>query len=250
MSARAPTLWMVPVPLMAPGQADESMARAVLPAQTLQVIAGLRHFVVENAKTARAILKPLVAPVPIQEISILELDKHHSEQDWDRLLAPLKAGHDLGVLSESGCPGIADPGALLARQAHGGGFAVKPLIGPSSILLAVMAGGLGGQQFRFNGYLPQQPQEREKALLAAEKASAHAHQTELWIETPYRNLALFQAALKVLRPETWLSLALDLNQPQEQVMSMKISQWQAWARKHPARTEAFKQSLVVFSILA
>lgn len=246
MSTTGPVLWMVPTSLLPPGQPDEQASRSLLPPQTLQVIAGLRHFVVENARTARAFLKPLVAPCPIQEIQIQELDKHHEQQDWARLLAPLAAGQDLGMLSESGCPGIADPGALLARQAHARGYAVRPLVGPSAILLALIAGGLGGQCFRFNGYLPHRSPARESALQALEKSSAQGRQTELWIETPYRNEALLQAALRTLRPQTLLSVALDLGTPAEEVRTHRVADWKD---RLPAG-DALKERLAVFSLLA
>ena len=241
---------MVPVPLLAPGLVDDGAARAVLPAQTLAVIQGLRHFVAENAKTARAILKSLVAPCPIQELSIIELNKHQPQQDWNRMLAPIAQGFDVGMLSESGCPGIADPGAQLARHAHGKGIAVKALVGPSSILLALMAGGLGGQQFRFNGYLPSSVAERDKALANLERSSKHLGQTELFIETPYRNSVLLQAALRVLKPDTWLSLALDLGLPTENVTTLKISQWQRRLGERSQAFESIKDSMAVFSLLA
>jgi 16S rRNA (cytidine1402-2'-O)-methyltransferase len=243
-------LWMVPVPLLAPGSVDDAAAQAVLPAQTLAVIQGLRHFVAENAKTARAILKSLVAPCPIQDLKIIELNKHQANQDWDRMLAPIAQGFDVGMISESGCPGIADPGAQLARHAHAKGIPVKALVGPSSILLALMAGGLGGQQFRFNGYLPSSVAERDKAIINLERSSKHNSQTELFIETPYRNTVMLQAALRVLKPETWLSVALDLGLATESVTTLKISQWHRRMGERSKEFEAIKDSMAVFSLLA
>jgi 16S rRNA (cytidine1402-2'-O)-methyltransferase len=243
-------LWMVPVPLLAPGEVDDQAAQAVLPAETLAVIQGLRHFVAENAKTARAILKSLVAPCPIQDLKIIELNKHLANQDWDRMLAPISEGFDVGMLSESGCPGIADPGALLARHAHNKGIQVKALVGPSSILLALMAGGLGGQQFRFSGYLPSSVAERDKAIINLERSSKHNSQTELFIETPYRNTVMLQAALRVLKPETWLSVALDLGLPSEKVITLKISQWHRRLADRSKELDSIKDSMAVFSILA
>jgi 16S rRNA (cytidine1402-2'-O)-methyltransferase len=243
-------LWMVPVPLLAPGEVSDVAARAVLPAETLAVIQNLRHFIAENAKTARAILKPLIAPCPIQELKIIELNKHQANQDWELMLAPIAMGFDVGMLSESGCPGIADPGALLARHAHGKGIPVKALVGPSSILLALMAGGLGGQQFRFNGYLSSNVAERDKALVNLERSSKQGQQTELFIETPYRNTVMLQAALRVLKPDTWLSLALDLGLPGEKVITLKVSHWHRRVRETPKDLEVIKESMAVFSLLA
>jgi 16S rRNA (cytidine1402-2'-O)-methyltransferase len=243
-------LWMVPVPLLAPGEVNDLAAQAVLPAETLAVIHGLRHFVAENAKTARAVLKSLVAPCPIQELNIIELNKHQANQDWDRMLAPIAQGFDVGMLSESGCPGIADPGALLARHAHSKGIPVKALVGPSSIFLALMAGGLGGQQFRFNGYLPSSVANRDKALINLERSSKHNGQTELFIETPYRNTVMLQAALRVLKPETWLSVALDLGLPTESVITLTISQWHRRMGERSKDLDAIKDCMAVFSLLA
>jgi 16S rRNA (cytidine1402-2'-O)-methyltransferase len=249
-TASKAALWMVPVPLLAPGEIDEAAARAVLPAETLGLIQRLRHVVAENAKTARAILKPLIAPCTIQEINIIEINKHQPRQDWDRMLAPIGRGFDVGMLSESGCPGIADPGALLARHAHGQGIPVKALVGPSSILLALMAGGLGGQQFRFSGYLPSTVAERDKALVNLERSSKHNQQTEVFIETPYRNVVMLQAALRLLKPETLLSVALDLGLPGELVMTLSISKWHRKMAESPATLASIKDGMAVFSLLA
>ena len=198
---------------------------AYLPAATQAAACRLTHFVVENAKTARAELKRIDHPAPLRELAIEEIPKEPTPADIERLLAPLDAGHDLGVMSEAGCPGVADPGALLVRRAHAKGIAVKPLVGPSSLLLALMASGLDGQRFAFHGYLPQREPERGRRIADLEKESLRQHQTQLFIETPYRNAALFQALLGACRPDTRLCVAADLTLPTETVATRTVADW-------------------------
>lgn len=203
----------------------ESAWPAVLPDDTRRITCSLRHFVVENAKTARAALKWVEHPVPLRELSIEQLPEPLRFQDIERLLAPLLAGQDIGLMSEAGCPGVADPGALLVRRAHQLGCAVKPLVGPSSLLLALMASGLDGQRFAFHGYLPQRDPERRQGILALEKESGQRQQTQLFIETPYRNAALFAALLEACRPDTLLCVASDLTLATETTATRRISEW-------------------------
>jgi 16S rRNA (cytidine1402-2'-O)-methyltransferase len=208
-----------------PTQLGDSAWPEVLPAGTQEIACRLRHFVVENAKSARASLKWLGHPGPLREIAIEELPESPSPADLDRLLAPLLAGHDLGVMSEAGCPGVADPGALLVRRAHEKGIAVRPLVGPSSLLLALMASGLDGQRFAFHGYLPQRDPERSKRIQELEKESHQKRQTQIFIETPYRNGALLDSLLAGCRPDTRLCLATDLTLPTENVVTRTIDAW-------------------------
>jgi 16S rRNA (cytidine1402-2'-O)-methyltransferase len=149
--------------------------------------------------------------------------------DIERLLAPLAAGHDLGLMSEAGCPAVADPGALLVRRAHELGITVKPLVGPSSLLLALMGSGLEGQRFAFHGYLPAREPERGRSIVALEDESARNRQTQIFIETPYRNSALFKALLANCRPKTRLCLATDLSLPGERIATRRMSDWQRGA---------------------
>jgi 16S rRNA (cytidine1402-2'-O)-methyltransferase len=181
-----------------------------LPATTRETACRLAHFVVENAKTARAELKRVGHPMPLRELAIEQLPEKLSAADVERLLAPLLAGHDIGLMSEAGCPGVADPGALLVRRVHEIGLTVRPLVGPSSLLLALMASGLDGQRFAFHGYLPQREPERSKKIGDLERESARQNQTQLFIETPYRNAPMFQALLAACRPATLLCVASDL----------------------------------------
>ncbi len=212
-----------------PTQLGDAPWAAVLPDGTRATACRLRHFVVENAKTARASLKWMEHPVPLRELAIEQLPEPLTPADLDRLLAPLAEGHDVGLMSEAGCPGVADPGALLVRRAHELGIPVKPLVGPSSLLLALMASGLDGQRFAFHGYLPQREPERSRCIVELEKESRRMRQTQLFIETPYRNAALFAALLAACRPETLLCVATDLTLPGEAIATRSVAAWRRLA---------------------
>lgn len=228
-----------------PTQLGDTPWQEVLPAASRETACRLRHFVVENAKTARAALKWLGHPTPVRELAIEQLPEPLKPADIERLLAPLRAGENLGLMSEAGCPGVADPGALLVRRAHELGIAVKPLVGPSSLLLALMASGLDGQRFAFHGYLPQREPERSKKIAELEKESHLKGQTQLFIETPYRNTALFDALLAACKPGTLLCIATDLTLAGENVTTLPIAAW----RCRPASAE-FQRRPTVFLLLA
>ncbi|MGE5472547.1 MAG: SAM-dependent methyltransferase [Bacteroidota bacterium] len=215
----AGVLYLIPVPL-GPTTPEQS-----LPANVLATVHPLRHFVVEQAKTARAFLKAAGTELPLQELQLEELNEHTPAAALDRLLAPLRAGHDVGLLSEAGCPAVADPGANLVALAQKENIRVVPLIGPSSLLLALMASGLNGQRFAFQGYLPAKEGERTKALHDLESESRKRQQTQLFIETPYRNRAMFDAILQACQPGTRLTVATDLTLPGESVVTRTIGQW-------------------------
>ena len=202
----------------------------VLPAETHAITCRLQHFIVENAKTARAALKWLSHPTPIRDIAIEQLPEPLTPAEIDRLLTPLIAGKDTGLMSEAGCPGVADPGALVVRRAHERGITVRPAVGPSSLLLALMASGLDGQNFAFHGYLPAREPERSRRITELEKESRQKHQTQLFIETPYRNQALFDALLAACHPQTLLCLAADLTQPAETVLTRRVQDWRNTVR--------------------
>jgi 16S rRNA (cytidine1402-2'-O)-methyltransferase len=207
----------------------------VMPIETMRCASQLRHWIVEDAKTARALLKSIdtLAPLacPIQEMQMTEWRgaarnaKYGDTIKPETLLEPLLRGIDIGLMSEAGVPGVADPGAELVWAAHRLGASVKPLIGPSSLLLALMASGLNGQRFAFQGYLPQDGGERTARLKQLESESRKLQQTQLWIETPYRNAAMMASCLQTLAPQTHLCLALDLSLPTEEIRSMAISEW-------------------------
>jgi len=212
-------LYLIPVPL-GPTAPQES-----LPTNVLTVIHPLTHFVVEQAKTARAFLKAAGTAKPLQELLLEELNEHTRDAALDRLLEPLRAGHDVGLLSEAGCPAVADPGANLVALAQKENIRVVPLIGPSSLLLALMASGLNGQRFAFQGYLPAKEADRSKTLRELEAESRKRMQTQLFIETPYRNRAMFDAVLQTCQPATRLTVATDLTLPGESVTTKTIAQW-------------------------
>lgn len=215
------TLWLLPVAL------GDTPWDYCLPAATREVACRLTHFVAENAKTARAELKRLGHPLPLRELAIEQLPETPTATDVERLLAPLRAGSDLGLMSEAGCPAVADPGALLVRRAHELGLSVKPLVGPSSLLLALMASGLEGQRFAFHGYLPARDPERSRRITELQQESARQKQTQIFIETPYRNHALFAALLLNCRPATRVCLATDLTLASEQITTRRIADWKA-----------------------
>jgi 16S rRNA (cytidine1402-2'-O)-methyltransferase len=194
----------------------------VLPATVIQVVRGVRDFAAENAKSARAFLGALDMPCAMRELRIATIG-----EDIGALLAPLREGRALGVLSEAGCPGVADPGQALVAAAHAAGFPVVPLVGPSSILLALMASGLEGQRFAFCGYLPRDPAARLERIRALERRSAQARETQIFIETPYRNDALLAALLEACSPTTRLCIASDLTLPGERVATRPVAAWRA-----------------------
>ncbi|MEM7106286.1 MAG: SAM-dependent methyltransferase [Bacteroidota bacterium] len=198
----------------------------VMPNDAINIVHGLKVFIAERAKTARRFLKTLKTPVPFPEMEIYELNKHTPEQEINAFLD--KAIHentDIGLLSEAGCPGVADPGARIVMMAHQNNIQVMPLIGPSSILLALMASGMNGQQFAFKGYLPIKTPERVKALKSLENLAQRFNQTQIFIETPYRNNGLVQDALKSLSNDTLFCIAADLTQPSQYVSTKQVGQW-------------------------
>ena len=208
-----PALYLVPATLGgAPAQ--------VLPAPTIETVRALRDFAVENAKSARAFLAALGMPCPVRELRIALIDV-----DGAALLAPLRLGRSLGVISEAGCPGVADPGQALVAAAHAAGYRVVPLVGPSSLLLALMASGLEGQRFAFRGYLPRDAPGRARRIRALEQASREAQETQIFIETPYRNDALLAALLECCAPATRLCVAVDLTLPGEEIATRSVAQW-------------------------
>lgn len=232
------TLYLIPVPL------GPSPHEAVLPPAVPECIRSLGHFVVENAKTARALLKAVGTRQPLQELHLAELNEHTVAGEVEQLLSPLLAGQDVGLLSEAGCPAVADPGAALVALAHQHDIRVVPLVGPSSLLLALMASGLNGQRFAFLGYLPAKEPDRNKALREVEAESRKRDQTQIFIETPYRNRALFDAILQTCRPETRLSLASDLTLATEQVTTRSVGEWKKRA------LPAIERRPTVFLLLA
>jgi 16S rRNA (cytidine1402-2'-O)-methyltransferase len=220
-------LYAIPAPL------GGSPADA-LPARALQIVKSLNDFAVENAKSARAFLSAVGMPVPIQQLRIQELGESSSS-----LLKPLREGRSMGLLSEAGCPAIADPGAGLVEAAHRAGFRVVPLVGPSSIVLALMASGLEGQRFAFCGYLPRESAQRAKRIRELEQRSRRERETEIFIETPYRNDPLLAALLECCSESTRLCVAADLTLPSESITTRTIAQWRRAAARIGKRPAVF-----------
>lgn len=213
------TLFLIPVPL-----GDLPPAEA-LPPSALARIRTLRHFVVENAKSARAVLKAAEHPATLRELEIHELNEHTRASALPQLLDPLLAGVDVGLLSEAGCPAVADPGSGLVDLAHREGIRVAPLIGPSALLLALMASGLNGQHFTFNGYLPVKEPARSNTLRQLEKESQRTGGVQIFIETPYRNDALVECLLAACAAQTRLCVAADLSLASEYIRTASIAEW-------------------------
>lgn len=228
---------------MLPSALDSrALWRADTPAAVRECAHRLDYFLVESAKSARATLKRLEHPTPLRELDIVELPPERGGAPLRALLEPLRGGRSAGVISDAGCPGVADPGALAARAAHAMGIEVVPLVGPSSILLGLMASGLNGQSFAFHGYLPVDDAERARALTALEKTSAQLRQTQLFIETPYRNPALWQALLGSLQAGTRLALASGLTLESARIASRSVKDWKKLG------TEPDNRTPVVFAI--
>lgn len=213
------TLFLIPTPL-----GEMPMPDWLAPAQ-LQRVQHLQHFVVETAKVARRHLKTLGLHTPLQQLWLQELNEHTPDHAVAALLAPLQAGHDVGLISDAGCPGLADPGAKLAKRAHQAGFTVCPLAGPSSIVLALMASGSDGQRFSFHGYLPADTATRQQTLKQLEQRSRKEKAAQLFIETPYRNMAMIDSLLQTLAPDTRLTVACDLTLASETIISQPVAKW-------------------------
>jgi 16S rRNA (cytidine1402-2'-O)-methyltransferase len=241
------TLYLIPNTL-----GDTAALNHVIPEHVQALTAQLSHFVAENAKTARAFLKLVhaVHPLarPLQEIAIAELNVNTRADALAGLLAPLRAGHDTGLLSEAGVPAVADPGADLVRLAHAEGIPVRPLVGPSSLLLAVMASGLSGQSFAFVGYLPTDAAARTKRLKELEQRSRAEKQTQLFIETPYRNDAMLEALVTACQPGTLVCVATDISLATESIRTQSAAQWRSALAA--GKAPDFHKKPTVFLLLA
>lgn len=218
---------MMPCPIVEDGLSSLSK-------EAIDVLHGLTYFVVERARTARRFIKSTGHPIAISELTIFELDKNDPANGLNDFLKGLHDGHDIGVLSEAGCPGIADPGNLAVQFAHKHGIKVTPLVGPSSILLALIASGLNGQNFAFNGYLPNKSPELSKRLKSLEQKVTTQHQTQMFMEAPYRNEFILSHCMKVLSPQMKLCIACDLNGPTEYIRTQMVKDWKGtdWKQFH------------------
>lgn len=228
---RTPCLYMLPVPL------SDTAPEKVLPAHNIDIIRGLRYYIVEELRTARRFLKRCDRNIDIDELTFSLLNEHTRTGDIESMLAPMSAGHDMGVISEAGCPGVADPGAEAADAAHRLGYTVVPLVGPSSILMSLMASGFNGQCFAFCGYLPVDDAARTSRLREMERRIERERQTQIFIETPYRNNRLIETLCRRLPASLRLCVACDLTGPDESVTVRTLAQW-ATARYDYAKRPA------------
>jgi len=218
----AGALYLVPTPL---GPEDDPLR--VLPPATIDRLIPIDYVIAENARSARAVLGRLPLARPLQAVEIRELNHRTAPQTLPSLLGPIASGRDGALLSEAGCPAVADPGAALVALAQAEGVRVVPLIGPSAILLALMGSGMNGQRFAFAGYVPVPDDERAQRLRELEQRSARWDETQLLIETPYRNQALFDAMLRALAPSTRVALAAELSLAGERIETRSVAEWRA-----------------------
>ena len=212
-------LYLIPVLI------SESSQINVLPPVVLDTVGKIRHFLCEDIRSARRFVSSLKVHPSVENLDFQLLDKDTPSTELDALMEPLRQGFSIGVLSESGCPGVADPGSMAVRYAHRFGVKVIPLSGPNSILLALMASGLNGQRFAFHGYLPIESRERVRKIKNLELESREKDQTQIFIETPYRNQALLKDLVANLRNETDLCVAANLTGSTESIITMTVSQW-------------------------
>ena len=214
-------LYMIPCPI-----SDQTDVYDVVPEANRRVMDSLDYFIVENVRSARRFLSKAGIRRKIDELEFVELNEHTvAGQAVEAMVKPLLAGRSAGVISEAGVPGVADPGALVVEACHKHNIRVVPLVGPSSILLAMMASGLNGQSFAFNGYLPVKPPERSKAIKALERRAHTEQQSQIFIEAPYRNVKLMEQMLQVCTAESKLTVACDITSPEELIVTRSIAQW-------------------------
>ena len=219
LRAMSPALYLIPNLL------GETPVEQVLPAYNHEIIMGIRHFIVEDVRTARRFLKQVDRSIDIDQLTFYTLNKHTNPEEVASMLKPLEEGSPMGVISEAGCPAVADPGADVVAIAQRKGLKVVPLVGPSSIILAVMGSGFNGQSFAFNGYLPIEPDERIKTLKKLEQRAYSENQTQLFIETPYRNAKMMADIIKACRPQTRLCIAAGLTTQDEYICTRIVKEW-------------------------
>lgn len=218
-SKESPVLYLLPVPL------SDVAPECVMPAANIDVARRVRHFIVEDIRSARRFLKRCDRAIDIDALTFAELNEHTPAEAVPAMLAPMERGEDMAVISEAGCPAVADPGALAVAAAHRRGYRVVPLVGPSSILLALMASGFNGQTWAFAGYLPYDNDARSRALREMERRIRQQRQTQIFIETPYRNNRLIAELCRRLPGDMLLCVASDVTGPRESIVTLPLSRW-------------------------
>lgn len=216
---------MIPALYLIPNLLGDTPVEQVLPPYNHEIIMDIRHFIVEDVRTARRFLKLVDRSIDIDQLTFYTLNKHTNPDEVASMLRPLEEGSSMGVISEAGCPAVADPGADVVAIAQRKGLKVVPLVGPSSIILAVMGSGFNGQSFAFNGYLPIEPEDRIKTLKKLEQRAYTENQTQLFIETPYRNAKMMVDILKACRPQTHLCIAAGLTTKDEYIKTRTVKEW-------------------------
>ena len=230
----SPALYLVPVNI------SDAPLRDTLPEGNLEILRGLHHIIVENVRTARRFLKRCDPGFDIGAVTFYELNRHTDPMEVSSYLDPLRRGEPIGVMSEAGCPAVADPGSLPVSIAQREGLKVVPLVGPSSILMALMASGFNGQGFTFNGYLPIEPKERERKLKDLEVLARKHDLTQIFIETPYRNNRMVESLAKTLRPDTLLCVACDITDPErESIVTRPAGKWRTAKYDYDKRPAIF-----------
>lgn len=212
-------LYLIPVTL------GDSPLENVLPTYNNEIVKGIKHFIIEELRTARRFLKKVDKSINIDELIFFPMGKHSSPDIFSRYLEPLSQGYPIGIISEAGCPAVADPGSDIVSLAQKKGFRIVPLVGPCSMLMALMASGFNGQSFAFHGYLPIDPYERTKKIKHLENLVYGEHQTQLFIETPYRNAKMFEELIRTCRPQTRLCIAAGITCPEEFIRTRTIQEW-------------------------
>ena len=212
-------IYLFPVPM------GDTPVSHVLPQLNIELVAGVKHFVVENIRSARRFLKACDRTINIDSLSFVELNEHTPAEAVEAMLSPALAGHDIGVISEAGCPAVADPGADLVAVAQRKGIEVVPLVGPSSIIMSLMASGFNGQSFAFCGYLPIDDARRTRALKEMERRIRNERQTQIFIETPYRNHRLIEDLCRRLPGDILLCVASDISGPRQNIITRRLSEW-------------------------
>ena len=214
-----PALYLIPVPL------GENPVEQVLPSYNHDIVISIRHFIVADIRSARRFLKKVDKSIDIDSLSFYELNEHTDLTKISHILAPLEKGNPMGIISEAGCPAVADPGAAAVSLAQKKNLAVIPLVGPSSILLSLMASGFNGQSFAFNGYLPVKPAERASKIRQLESRAYKEDQTQIFIEAPYRNAKMMESLISCCRSDTRICVAVGITTEQEYIKTKTVSQW-------------------------